>query len=119
MVAAASGCCAIDERAMATALPWPKAGPMQPMPIVMPAVMIDAVAIQMALSMSTLFCGDSCGGRDVNRSQDTKDVGLDHACQETQCRHQQRKQQGRDGQQYGDDHCATHHVAEDAHRESQ
>ena len=46
MVGEASGCCASEERATATARPSPNAGPIQPTAIVRPVVMIDATAIQ-------------------------------------------------------------------------
>lgn len=51
MVGAASGCCAIEPKAVATALPSLKAGNMQPMPVVNPAVIIDAIAIDDTLSI--------------------------------------------------------------------
>ncbi len=51
MVGAASGCCAIELNADATALPSPVAGIMQPMPVVSPAVIIDAIAIAVVLSI--------------------------------------------------------------------
>ena len=44
IVAEASGCCAREVRAVATARPSPSAGHMQPMPMVMPAVAIDTTA---------------------------------------------------------------------------
>lgn len=51
MVGAASGCCAIELKAAATALPSPVAGIMQPMPVVSPAVIIEAIAIAVVLSI--------------------------------------------------------------------
>jgi len=45
MVDAESGCCAIELNADATARPSPKAGPTLPIPIVIPAVIIDVAAI--------------------------------------------------------------------------
>jgi hypothetical protein len=53
MVGAASGCCATDARAAATALPSLKAGNIQPMPVVKPAVIIDTIAI---VDMLSIFC---------------------------------------------------------------
>src|SRR5664279_1016646 len=92
MVAEASGCWASELSAVATARPSASAGPIQPKPVVRPAMTIDATAIMVMLSMvspfvvvvhTSLFCigfwfglTDSRGGRDVNRSQDAEDVGL-------------------------------------------
>jgi hypothetical protein len=56
----ASGCCARELRADATALPSLSAGNMVPMAVVNPAVMIDAIAIIVVLSMDILLyliCG--------------------------------------------------------------
>jgi hypothetical protein len=55
MVGAASGCCAIEPKAVATALPSLKAGNIQPIPVVNPAVIIDAIAIDDTLSMMLFF----------------------------------------------------------------
>ncbi len=55
IVGAASGCCAIELKADATDLPSPNAGIMQPMPIVIPAVIIEAIAIKVVLSILFLF----------------------------------------------------------------
>jgi hypothetical protein len=51
IVGAASGCCAMELKAVATALPSLNAGNIQPMPVVRPAVIIDATAINDALSI--------------------------------------------------------------------
>lgn len=51
MVGPASGCCAIELNAEATAFPSPCAGIMQPIPVVRPAVTIDATAIRVVLSI--------------------------------------------------------------------
>jgi hypothetical protein len=51
MVAEASGCCARDANAVATAFPSPNAGPITPTLIVKPAVMIDTIAIRLTLSI--------------------------------------------------------------------
>src|ERR1035437_7287421 len=53
MVAEASGCWASDVSAVATALPSARAGPMQPKPVVIPAMTIDATAIIVMLSTIT------------------------------------------------------------------
>src|ERR1039458_1279375 len=55
MVAEASGCCASEVSAVATALPSAKAGPMVPKPVVMPAMTIDATAIVVGLSTISPF----------------------------------------------------------------
>ncbi len=55
IVGAASGCCAIEFKADDTALPSPAAGIMQPMPVVIPAVTIEATAISVVLSIVFLF----------------------------------------------------------------
>ena len=54
MVADASGCCASDVRAVATARPSPSAGHMQPMPMVRPAVAIETTAMRVLLSIRLL-----------------------------------------------------------------
>ena len=51
IVVAASGCCASELNAVATARPSPSAGPMLPNAIVRPAVTIEAMAMSVALSM--------------------------------------------------------------------
>ncbi len=55
IVGAASGCCAIESNAVETALPSPIAGIILPTAVVRPAVIIDAIAIIVVLSMSYLF----------------------------------------------------------------
>jgi len=52
IVGAASGCWAIEFKADDTARPSPIAGIMQPNAVVIPAVIIDAIAIDVILSMS-------------------------------------------------------------------
>lgn len=47
----ASGCCAIDVSADDTERPSAKAGIMQPMPVVKPAVTIEITAIHVVLSI--------------------------------------------------------------------
>src|SRR5664279_2633857 len=92
MVAEASGCWASELSAVATARPSASAGPMQPKPVVRPAMTIDATATIVILSMVSPFgvvvhvlmvCSgfrlrltDSRGGCDVNRGQYAEDVGL-------------------------------------------
>src|SRR5665811_1385901 len=103
MVAEASGCWASEVSAVATDFPSPSEGPMTPMAMVKPAVTIDATAIIVMLSMvsplvvvvdASLLCfglwfgrwfglADSRGSRDVNRGQNTEDVGLHHAGQQS------------------------------------
>jgi hypothetical protein len=51
MVDAASGCCAMELRADATDFPSPNAGIIHPMPVVIPAVTIDATATNVVLSI--------------------------------------------------------------------
>src|ERR1700689_4061653 len=95
MVADASGCCASEDKAMATARPSPSAGPMQPMPMVMPAVTIDASAMTVMLSMGgSLFAGrrlGAGGSRDIHCGQNAENVGLNHSGEQTQHRHHDRK----------------------------
>src|SRR5580693_3122452 len=87
IVAEASGCWASEVSAVATARPSPSAGPMQPKPVVSPAVAIEAAAMMVLLSMvgplladvSFLVAGrglclgigpgpaHECGCRDVDR----------------------------------------------------
>src|SRR5208283_723018 len=55
IVAEASGCCAREVRAVATDRPSPSAGHMQPMPVVSPAVAIEATATIVLLSMGSPF----------------------------------------------------------------
>src|ERR1700722_6080240 len=95
MVAELSGCCASDDRAIATARPSSRAGPMQPMPMVMPAVTIEARAMRVVLSMGKSFVTGrrlaARGRRDIYRGENAEDVGLNHAGEQTQCRHDDRK----------------------------
>src|SRR5450631_2065677 len=107
MVAEASGCWASEVSAVATARPSPSEGPSTPMPIVMPAVTIDATAIMVTLSIvsplvvvvdASMFCfglwfwlADSSGSSDVYRCQDTEDVCLHHAGQQSERAHRDRK----------------------------
>jgi len=51
IVGAASGCCAIELNADATDLPSPMAGNIHPIPVVSPAVTIEATAISVGLSI--------------------------------------------------------------------
>src|SRR5450631_346781 len=85
MVADASGCCASELSAVATALPSPSAGPMVPKPVVMPAVTIDATAMIVMLSNVTpsvrvvdrsIRRAGTCSGSDVDGRKDGEDVGL-------------------------------------------
>src|SRR5580700_10790801 len=89
MVDEASGCCARDVSAVATARPSLSAGPMHPNPVVTPAVTIEATAITVMLSMgfplivslvsgcgSRLGLARAGGGRYVNPGQDAEDIGL-------------------------------------------
>src|ERR1035441_2848649 len=55
MVAEASGCCASEVRAVATARPSPSAGHIQPMLVVRPAVTIEATAMRGMLSIICSF----------------------------------------------------------------
>ena len=55
MVEPASGCCAIASKAVETAFPSPIAGIIVPMLVVNPAVIIDATAIIVVLSMFNFF----------------------------------------------------------------
>ena len=55
MVAEASGCCASELSAVATARPSPSAGPILPTPVVRPAVTIEATAMRVMLSIVCPF----------------------------------------------------------------
>src|SRR5450759_3310923 len=93
MVAEASGCCARELNAVATARASPSAGPRLLRAIVRPAVTIEAIAMSVMLSMVHPFVvggvvsvlgpwlrlADTRGGRDVNRGQDGENIGLHHA----------------------------------------
>src|SRR5450631_1164663 len=114
MVDEASGCWASELSAVATALPSASAGPIVPKPVVMPAMTMDATA--MIVMLSTIFsfsCSSSCwngfqrlgpglphsrGGRHVNRRQDAKNVGLHHAGEQTQHRHDNGEEKGSNAQ---------------------
>ena len=99
-----------------------------PKPVVMPAITIDATAMIVMLSIvspfvvvvhaSLFFIGfrpgltDSRGGRYVNGCQDAEDVGLHHAGEQTERRHDDREDEGRNGEQDTDNHRPAHHVSE-------
>ena len=55
MVDDASGCCARELNADATAFPSLSAGNIVPIPVVKPAVIIDAIAMVVVLSMMVLL----------------------------------------------------------------
>lgn len=55
IVAEASGCCANEVNAVATALPSANAGPIVPKPVVMPPITMDATAMIVMLSMLISF----------------------------------------------------------------
>src|SRR5512132_3754199 len=89
MVAEASGCCASDVNAVATARPSPRAGPILPRAIVRPAVIIEAIAMSVVLSIVSPFAVSTVsmsvirfdlrlagtrGGRNVHRGQDAEDI---------------------------------------------
>src|ERR1035437_3647113 len=133
MVAEASGCCASEVSAVATARPSPSAGHMQPMPVVSPAVAIEATATRVILSMVypllwvSLSCGRWCRlgllcprrRRDINRSQNAKDIGLHHAGEQTEQGHHERENVRRDREQDRDDHRPTHHIAKQTNSQGQ
>src|ERR1700722_4277969 len=58
IVAEASGCWASEVRAVATARPSPRAGHMQPMPVVRPAVAIEVTAMRVLLSIRSPLVAD-------------------------------------------------------------
>lgn len=55
IVDAASGCCAIEFNADEIERPCPIAGIITPMPVVIPAVAIDTIAIKVELSILLCF----------------------------------------------------------------
>src|SRR5664279_2935548 len=128
MVAEASGCWANELSANATAFPSASAGPKQPKPMVMPAMTIDATAIIVKLSIISplvlevylsIIClrfklglADPCGSCNVNPRQDAEYIGLHHTGEQTERRHDNRKDQGCNREQDGDNHRPAHHVAE-------
>src|ERR1700677_2919585 len=61
MVDDASGCCASEDKAVATARPSPSGGHMQPMPMVRPAVATEATATTVMLSIGESFYCESAG----------------------------------------------------------
>src|SRR5277367_1917924 len=107
MVEAASGCCASELKAVATARPSPSAGPTLPMAIVRPAVAIEATAMMVMLSIIISFgCfvlfsrfwhergfwfARACGRCDIDRRQNAKNIGLHHAGEQAEHRHDNRK----------------------------
>src|ERR1039458_4392590 len=115
IVAEASGCCASELKAVETARPSPSAGPMLPNAMVRPAVTIDTTAMIVMLSIILSFIwlvmvsSFNCqrglglartrGGGDVNRRQDAENVGLHHAGQQTEQRHDDWKNERRDRDQ--------------------
>src|SRR5690242_5261695 len=165
IVAAASGCWASELKAVETALPSPSAGPITPMLIVRPAVIIDMIAIRVRLSIisprlyflvGVTFAnpksrdhlpgpapsffesmsnpeglpGSSGGthgirphivrrGRsNVNCGKNAENISLDHASQQAERTQDDRKNKGADSEQNGENHCAAHHIAEQANSES-
>src|ERR1700719_3810677 len=123
MAAEATGCCANDARAVATALPSPSAGAMQPIPIVMPAVTIDASAMRVVLSIEISFCAvwqlRAGSGRCIDSGKNAENIGLNHAGQQAERGHDDGKQERRDRQQDAYDNDAAHHVAEQANGQCQ
>src|SRR5580658_1331111 len=124
IVVAASGCCASELNAVATARPSPSAGPILPRAIVRPAVTIEAMAMSVMLSIvsplvvvvhALMFCvgfrlglAAARGSRDVNRGKDAEDVGLHHPGEQTERTHDDWEDEGRDGQQNAENHRPAH-----------
>src|ERR1700733_7703577 len=111
IVGAASGCWARALKAVETARPWPIAGPKTPTPMVIPAVMIEAAAMIVVLSIRLSLCGLAAaadGRRQVNRRQNGEDVGLDHAGQQPKGTHRHRKNERRNGEQNCKYHSSAH-----------
>ena len=77
---------------------------------------LGQVGAGLGLRFSAMSAG---GGRDVNRRQNAEDVGLNHAGEQAERRHDDRKEKRRDRQQDADDHHAAHHVAEQANGQRQ
>ena len=65
----------------------------------------------------TLTC--SCCGRNVDRGQDAEDIGLHHPGEQTEEAHDDREDEGRDGQENADNHGPAHHIAEQADGQGQ
>src|ERR1035441_5007900 len=127
IVAEASGCWASELKAVETARPSPSAGPMLPSAMVRPAVMMETTAMIVMLSIilsfgwfvkvSSFDCqrrlglARARGGGDVNRRQNAENVGLHHAGQQTEQRHDDWKNERRDREQNRNNHRAAHHVS--------
>lgn len=96
---AASGCWAMEFRAEDIARPWPIAGIITPMPVVIPAVTIDAAAIRVELSI--LLCFDFLcfrflrGSSNIYCRQNAENVCLHNACYQTKYRHNYREKKRR------------------------
>src|SRR5690606_6906527 len=100
---AASGCWASAPMARDTAQPSPMAVIGAPMPVVAPAMMMEIMPISSRLSMGCVllwvgrlgdpFIVDARGRSDEDQGQDRENVGLDHADQQAQGVHDDRKEQ--------------------------
>src|SRR5271170_6328122 len=90
IVGEASGCCANDVSAVATARPSPRAGHADPMAIVRPEVTIEKIAMSVLLSIELSFVFRWHGlrlvperrCRNINRRQNDEYVGLHHTCEQ-------------------------------------
>src|SRR6056297_3059609 len=76
----ASGCCASAFRACAAARPSASAGPIEPMAMVRPAVMIEIVAIIVAGSMVSLLLAMFGGVRHLAQDRSCVGRGLRMQC---------------------------------------
>ena len=73
----ASGCCAIELKAEEIDLPWPKAGIIQPIPVVIPAIIMETIAIKVELSILIIFSfGFLSCSCNIYRCQNGENIGL-------------------------------------------
>eukprot|EP01022_Parablepharisma_sp_SALTPOND_P019798 TRINITY_DN3430_c0_g1_i1.p1 TRINITY_DN3430_c0_g1~~TRINITY_DN3430_c0_g1_i1.p1 ORF type:complete len:395 (+),score=103.28 TRINITY_DN3430_c0_g1_i1:183-1367(+) len=118
-------------KAWATARPSPRAGPMAPRPMVMPAVATEIMPMRPKLSIVVSFRQGplmgllfalvlDAGGRGyIDHGQHRENVRLDHAGKQAQSLHDHREEYGGYGQQDGRDLGAAHDVAEQPDRQGQ
>ena len=70
---------------------------------------VDVSSLGRWLRLGFAHASGSC---DVNRGQDEENIGLHHPGEQTEHRHDDWEDEGRDGEQNADDHHPAHHVAE-------
>ena len=68
---------------------------------------------------SRLGFGCTCGGGYVDSSENTEDIGLYRTGEQTEQRHDDGEDEGRDREKNSDDHDAAHHVTEETNGQGQ